>query len=378
MKNNNWEKEIIEKLDSYSTVDLDGLWERVESASETRRVTFIPWKKATWMAAAATAAAAILTLFLWNDRSEPAIDALRNEIVPTREMIAENNTYTIENTSDSDDVGTKKGSWRKSKVVAADETEIYSEEAIDLRPGTTHDEKEPAECETKEGPRQADRDSMNGPDYWRELENSMEKTARKRHVTFLADAGSALSAAGTSGGQFQAKSGSTQNDFTFLNGRPNLYNVFEAPAAVYSWTVAASTSIRAEMSITDRIGLSSGLAWTMLQGSDPYGVFRPSLQYIGIPVQVSCRLMERETWSVKAVCGPRMDHLVKGSPDIETGPWQLSVHGGLNAEYMFSRWLGLSGGIGTDVYFPADNGRKSPFASLTPVANMNLGLVFKL
>lgn len=380
MKNNNWEKEIREKLDSYSTVDLDGLWERVESATESRKIAFIPWKKAL-VATAAIAASAAIVIWSWKDRDTIAnqkddIIADNGVAVEKAESGKEYNTYTIENTSDSDDEGIIKKAQRIRKAVAVDNPVIAVAETP--QPTILYDTDEAIECETMPKTRKEEKrsDMTTGTYVWQDFEASAEKR-NKRRITLLAYGGSAISGEPSASQTLQMKSSSIC-DATSLH---NYYghssgNVFEQPATTYRWNIGTSASMRVELDLNDRFGLSSGLSWTSLEGTDSYQVFKPTLHYLGVPVWLSCRLFGQEAISVKAVGGPRIDFLVKGSPDIETGPVQLSVHGGLQAEYMFSRWFGFSAGAGADLYVKTSS--SSPFESLSPVANVNLGLLFKL
>lgn len=381
MKNNNWEKEIREKLDSYSTVDLDGLWERVESATESRKIAFIPWKKAL-VATAAIAASAAIVIWSWRDRDSIAhqmddIIADNGVAVEEAESSKEYNTYTIENTSDSDDEGIIKKAQRIRKAVAVDNPVFAVAE--EPQPTILYDTDEAIECETMPKTRKEEKrsDMTTGTYVWQDFEASAEKR-NKRRITFLAYGGSAISGEPSASQTLQMKSSSIC-DATSLHNY-NGYssgNVFEQPATTYRWNIGTSASMRVELDLNDRFGLSSGLSWTSLEGTDSYQVFKPTLHYLGVPVWLSCRLFGQEALSVKAVGGPRIDFLVKGSPDIETGPVQLSVHGGLQAEYMFSRWFGFSAGAGADLYVKT-SGSPSPFESLSPVANVNLGLLFKL
>lgn len=381
MKNNNWEKEIREKLDSYSTVDLDGLWERVESATESSKITFIPWKKAL-IATAAIAASAAIVIWSWKGRDTIAnqkddIIADNGVAVEKAESGKEYNTYTIENTSDSDDEGIIKKAQRIRKAVAVDNPVIAVAETP--QPTILYDTDEAIECETMPKTRKEEKrsDMTTGTYVWQDFEASAEKR-NKRRITFLAYGGSAISGEPSASQTLQMKSSSIC-DATSLHNY-NGYssgNVFEQPATTYRWNIGTSASMRVELDLNDRFGLSSGLSWTSLEGTDSYQVFKPTLHYLGVPVWLSCRLFGQEALSVKAVGGPRIDFLVKGSPDIETGPVQLSVHGGLQAEYMFSRWFGFSAGAGADLYVKT-SGSPSPFESLSPVANVNLGLLFKL
>lgn len=380
MKNNNWEKEIREKLDSYSTVDLDGLWERVESATESRRVAFIPWKKAL-VATAAIAASAAIVIWPWRDRDSIAhqmddIIADNGVAVEKAESSKEYNTYTIENTSDSDDEGIIKKVQRIRKAVAVDNPVFAVAE--EPQPTILYDVDDAIECEAIPETRREEKrsDMTTGTYVWQDFEASAEKR-NKRRITLLAYGGSAISGEPSASQTLQMKSSSIC-DATSLHNY-NGYssgNVFEQPATTYRWNIGTSASMRVELDLNDRFGLSSGLSWTSLEGTDSYQVFKPTLHYLGVPVWLSCRLFGQEAMSVKAVGGPRIDFLVKGSPDIETGPVQLSVHGGLQAEYMFSRWFGFSAGAGADLYFKTSS--SSPFESLSPVANVNLGLLFKL
>lgn len=380
MKNNNWEKEIREKLDSYSTVDLDGLWERVESATESRKIAFIPWKKAL-VATAAIAASAAIVIWSWKGRDTIAnqkddIIADNGVAVEKAESGKEYNTYTIENTSDSDDEGIIKKAQRIRKAVAVDNPVIAVAETP--QPTILYDTDEAIECETMPKTRKEEKrsDMTTGTYVWQNFEASAEKR-NKRRITLLAYGGSAVSGVSSAAGTLQMKSSSIC-DATSLHNY-NGYssgNVFEQPATTYRWNIGTSASMRVELDLNDRFGLSSGLSWTSLEGTDSYKVFRPTLHYLGVPVWLSYRLFGQEALSVKAVGGPRIDFLVKGCPDIETGPVQLSVHGGLQAEYMFSRWFGFSAGAGADLYFKTSS--SSPFESLSPVANVNLGLLFKL
>lgn len=380
MKNNNWEKEIREKLDSYSTVDLDGLWERVESATESRKIAFIPWKKAL-VATAAIAASAAIVIWSWRDRDSIAhqmddIIADNGVAVEKAESSKEYNTYTIENTSDSDDEGIIKKAQRIRKAVAVDNPVFAVAETP--QPTILYDTDEAIECETMPKTRKEEKrsDMTTGTYVWQDFEASAEKR-NKRSITLLAYGGSAISGEPSASQTLQMKSSSIC-DATSLHNY-NGYssgNVFEQPATTYRWNIGTSASMRVELDLNDRFGLSSGLSWTSLEGTDSYQVFKPTLHYLGVPIWLSCRLFGQEALSVKAVGGPRIDFLVKGSPDIETGPVQLSVHGGLQAEYMFSRWFGFSAGAGADLYFKTSS--SSPFESLSPVANVNLGLLFKL
>lgn len=380
MKNNNWEKEIREKLDSYSTVDLDGLWERVESATESRKIAFIPWKKAL-VATAAIAASAAIVIWSWKGRDTIAnqkdeIIANNGVAVEKAESNKEYNTYTIENTSDSDDEGIIKKAQRIRKAVAVDNPVIAVAETP--QPTILYDVDDAIECEAIPETRREEKrsDMTTGTYVWQDFEASAEKR-NKRRITFLAYGGSAISGEPSASQTLQMKSSSIC-DATSLHNY-NGYssgNVFEQPATTYRWNIGTSASMRVELDLNDRFGLSSGLSWTSLEGTDSYQVFKPTLHYLGVPVWLSCRLFGQEAMSVKAVGGPRIDFLVKGSPDIETGPVQLSVHGGLQAEYMFSRWFGFSAGAGADLYFKTSS--SSPFESLSPVANVNLGLLFKL
>lgn len=380
MKNNNWEKEIREKLDSYSTVDLDGLWERVESATESRKIAFIPWKNAL-VATAAIAASAAIVIWSWRDRDSIAhqmddIIADNGVAVEKAESGKEYNTYTIENTSDSDDEGIIKKAQRIRKAVAVDNPVIAVAETP--QPTILYDTDEAIECETMPKTRKEEKrsDMTTGTYVWQDFEASAEKR-NKRSITLLAYGGSAISGEPSASQTLQMKSSSIC-DATSLHNY-NGYssgNVFEQPATTYRWNIGTSASMRVELDLNDRFGLSSGLSWTSLEGTDSYQVFKPTLHYLGVPIWLSCRLFGQEALSVKAVGGPRIDFLVKGSPDIETGPVQLSVHGGLQAEYMFSRWFGFSAGAGADLYFKTSS--SSPFESLSPVANVNLGLLFKL
>lgn len=381
MKNNNWEKEIREKLDSYSTVDLDGLWERVESATESRKIAFIPWKKAL-VATAAIAASAAIVIWSWRDRDSIAhqmddIIADNGVAVEEAESSKEYNTYTIENTSDSDDEGIIKKAQRIRKAVAVDNPVFAVAE--EPQPTILYDVDDAIECEAIPETRREEKrsDMTTGTYVWQDFEASAEKR-NKRRITFLAYGGSAISGEPSASQTLQMKSSSIC-DATSLHNY-NGYssgNVFEQPATTYRWNIGTSASMRVELDLNDRFGLSSGLSWTSLEGTDSYQVFKPTLHYLGVPVWLSCRLFGQEALSVKAVGGPRIDFLVKGSPDIETGPVQLSVHGGLQAEYMFSRWFGFSAGAGADLYVKT-SGSPSPFESLSPVANVNLGLLFKL
>lgn len=380
MKNNNWEKEIREKLDSYSTVDLDGLWERVESATESRKIAFIPWKKAL-VATAAIAASAAIVIWSWKGRDTIAnqkdeIIADNGVAVEKAESGKEYNTYTIENTSDSDDEGIIKKAQRIRKAVAVDNPVIAVAETP--QPTILYDTDEAIECEAIPETRREEKrsDMTTGTYVWQDFEASAEKR-NKRRITLLAYGGSAISGEPSASGTLQMKSSSIC-DATSLH---NYYghssgNVFEQPATTYRWNIGTSASMRVELDLNDRFGLSSGLSWTSLEGTDSYQVFKPTLHYLGVPVWLSYRLFGQEALSVKAVGGPRIDFLVKGCPDIETGTVQLSVHGGLQAEYMFSRWFGFSAGAGADLYFKTSS--SSPFESLSPVANVNLGLLFKL
>lgn len=380
MKNNNWEKEIREKLDSYSTVDLDGLWERVESATESRKIAFIPWKKAL-VATAAIAASAAIVIWSWKGRDTIAnqkdeIIADNGVAVEKAESGKEYNTYTIENTSDSDDEGIIKKAQRIRKAVAVDNPVIAVAETP--QPTILYDTDEAIECEAIPETRREEKrsDMTTGTYVWQDFEASAEKR-NKRRITLLAYGGSAISGEPSASGTLQMKSSSIC-DATSLH---NYYghssgNVFEQPATTYRWNIGTSASMRVELDLNDRFGLSSGLSWTSLEGTDSYQVFKPTLHYLGVPVWLSYRLFGQEALSVKAVGGPRIDFLVKGCPDIETGTVQLSVHGGLQAEYMFSRWFGFSAGAGADLYVKTSS--SSPFESLSPVANVNLGLLFKL
>lgn len=380
MKNNNWEKEIREKLDSYSTVDLDGLWERVESATESRKIAFIPWKK---VLTATSAAAAIIAIVLWATISgttglSPAETIIAEQIgeMASTDSIKDDNTYTIENTSDSKDEGIIKKAQRIRKAVAVDNPVFAVAE--EPQPTILYDTDEAIECETMPKTRKEEKrsDMTTGTYVWQDFEASAEKR-NKRRITFLAYGGSAISGEPSASQTLQMKSSSIC-DATSLHNY-NGYssgNVFEQPATTYRWNIGTSASMRVELDLNDRFGLSSGLSWTSLEGTDSYQVFKPTLHYLGVPVWLSCRLFGQKALSVKAVGGPRIDFLVKGSPDIETGPVQLSVHGGLQAEYMFSRWFGFSAGAGADLYFKTSS--SSPFESLSPVANVNLGLLFKL
>ena len=380
MKNNNWEKEIREKLDSYSTVDLDGLWERVESATESRKIAFIPWKKAL-VATAAIAASAAIVIWSWKGRDTIAnqkddIIADNGVAVEKAESGKEYNTYTIENTSDSENEGIIKKVQRIRKAVAVDNPVFAVAE--EPQPTILYDTDEAIECETMPKTRKEEKrsDMTTGTYVWQDFEASAEKR-NKRRITLLAYGGSAISGEPSASQTLQMKSSSIC-DATSLH---NYYghssgNVFEQPATTYRWNIGTSASMRVELDLNDRFGLSSGLSWTSLEGTDSYQVFNPTLHYLGVPVWLSCRLFGQEAISVKAVGGPRIDFLVKGSPDIETGPVQLSVHGGLQAEYMFSRWFGFSAGAGADLYVKTSS--SSPFESLSPVANVNLGLLFKL
>lgn len=380
MKNNNWEKEIREKLDSYSTVDLDGMWERVESATESRKIAFIPWKKAL-VATAAIAASAAIVIWPWRDRDSIAhqmddIIADNGVAVEKAESSKEYNTYTIENTSDSENEGIIKKVQRIRKAVAVDNPVFAVAE--EPQPTILYDVDDAIECEAIPETRREEKrsDMTTGTYVWQDFEASAEKR-NKRRITFLAYGGSAISGEPSASQTLQMKSSSIC-DATSLHNY-NGYssgNVFEQPATTYRWNIGTSASMRVELDLNDRFGLSSGLSWTSLEGTDSYQVFKPTLHYLGVPIWLSCRLFGQETMSVKAVGGPRIDFLVKGSPDIETGPVQLSVHGGLQAEYMFSRWFGFSAGAGADLYFKTSS--SSPFESLSPVANVNLGLLFKL
>lgn len=381
MKNNNWEKEIREKLDSYSTVDLDGLWERVESATESSKITFIPWKKAL---IATSAAAAILAIVLWSTIHGASVSSPMETVIAeyssgreSTESDIETNTYTIENTSDSENEGIIKKVQRIRKAVAVDNPVIAVAETP--QPTILYDTDEAIECETMPKTRKEEKrsDMTTGTYVWQDFEASAEKR-NKRKITLLAYGGSAISGDPSASQALQMKSSSIC-DATSLH---NYYghssgNVFEQPATTYRWNIGTSASMRVELDLNDRFGLSGGLSWTSLEGTDSYQVFKPTLHYLGVPVWLSCRLFGQEAMSVKAVGGPRIDFLVKGSPDIETGPVQLSVHGGLQAEYMFSRWFGFSAGAGADLYVKT-SGSPSPFESLSPVANVNLGLLFKL
>lgn len=390
MNSNNWEEEIREKLGSYSTVDLDGLWERVESAAGSRKPAFILWNK-VMVSMASIAAAAIITLFLWHGGDSPDREMVQDGLTPwytaelkadKDESINEKQTYTIENASSPVENGAATREQRgKPAVAEAISVDVAGadEPRLDLfQNAAEHVEQEPMAGRGSEEPEYS---NMAFEKTWQEFEKTIEKTRKKRRVTLYADGGSAVTSASNTAPAIRLKSGMTLlnsiNSFSFLNSTPYRKNIFEAPASNYSWTVSARSTLRIEMGLTDRLGLSSGVSWTLLQGTDDFKVFRPTLQYIGVPIYLSAGLVEYGPLAVKAVCGPRLDILIKGNEDIVTGPMLLSAHGGLQAVYMFNRNLGLSAGGGADLYFPT-SGIKSPFASATPVANVDFGLLFRM
>lgn len=392
MNSNNWEEEIREKLGSYSTVDLDGMWERVESAGAPRRIAFIPWRTAVWTAAATTAAAAIITLFIWHGGDSPNREMVQDGLTPRYtaelkadkdESVNEKQTYTIENTSSPVESGAATREQRgKPAVAEAISVDVAGadEPRLDLLQDAA-EHVEIVEHEQMTGRGSEDPGYNNAFETWQEFERTIEKTRQKRRVTLLADGGSAVTSASNTAPTIRMKSGMTLlnsvNSFSILNSTPSRKSIFNAPASNYSWTVSARSTLRIEMELTDRLGLSSGVSWTLLQGTDDFKVFRPTLQYVGVPVYLSAGLVEYGPVEIKAVCGPRLDFLVKGNEDIVTGPVLLSAHGGLQAVYMINRNLGLSAGGGVDLFFPT-SGIKSPFASATPVANVNFGLLFMM
>lgn len=152
--------------------------------------------------------------------------------------------------------------------------------------------------------------------------------------------------------------------------------------------------------LNDRIGLESGLTYTLLlsdikKGSENhYYTGRQSLHYIGIPLQVKYRAFSWKQLDLYTSAGVLMENRISGKiekkyvinnkineterEDISSKPFQLSANIGVGLHYRLVSIVGIYAEPGLSYYFDDNSDVRTIYKEKPFNFNFNLGLRFTL
>lgn len=136
----------------------------------------------------------------------------------------------------------------------------------------------------------------------------------------------------------------------------------------------------------DRLSLESGLTYNILKSEFTYtgastDEVLQTLNYVGVPLQFSCRLFDAGNFSFYAAAGGLAEKMIRGtsksgveSESIAIKPLQFSVDASLGAEYRIGERLSIYAEPEVSRYFDNGSGVKSYYTDRPVSFNLNIGL----
>lgn len=431
-----WLQDIPGKIEGFSDVNLDGLWDGIEQGLDSqKKVVPLPFmhryaKAVAGAAAFITVAAAALAIFVLPDKNAPKFDRV-DAVTP---VVAQNDNAepeSIEEQLQGSSLPLASAYVPSAQVPSGKGTRSFSNPSLATTDHeSAHEEARMMVGETAGGPdiatgsetglaslyskqveyqameadndkvnpsktiSQADEQSHHDEDYWAALENE-QRMADANYTRSFQRRRFSLSAGGSYGVETGAMISSgdyaTQpvqapvmtKDATILMFSPDdmkAVKTVDNSVGDYDWSVASSLGAILSWypSSLLPVSLSSGLMYTRLDGTSKTDSMHQNAGYLGIPLRVNYSFLNKDRMNLSASAGGRLDYCINTPDHAEINKIQSSAYVGLSADYMFSKNIGLRFGLGSDIYFVGRDKEKSPFQKTTPVGSASAAILIAL
>lgn len=427
----NWQKDIHDRLGSYEKDAPEGLWEGISrelpKLNDGDMLTHKPQRKAAfrmWRVAGVAAAASVALVigysFLGNDTKDniniptnttkhPNILAsnkkpLGNE--PTG-VNADQTTHSADNLLSEQPTLASALTEQPTLASASTETDVkeISSKEEDSKKEENGKENEQAEVkpEKREDSRvlpKSQNDALLAYNDLTERRGSADVSSRWS-VSTGAMGGLGASGTTTAYGDYLVLScpgGADTKDSPMLD--MNTVNRDVEQKTEYDHHLPIRIGLSVAYALTDRLSISSGLTYTRL-ASDIKDASRESkyigeqrLHYVGIPVNVSYKVVSSRWISLYGTAGVLAEKCVSGTTDegyvenntmkytntqdISSKPLQMSVNAGVGIQFDFIDNVGIYAEPGLSYYFDDGSALQTIYKEKPLNFNLNVGVRFKL
>lgn len=433
----NWQKDIHDRLGSYEKDAPEGLWEGISrelpKLNDGDMLTHKPQRKAAfrmWRVAGVAAAASVALVIGYNFLGNSAKDNINIATNTTKHpnmlasnkkplgneptgVCAEQATHSEDNLLAEQPTLAKASMEQSTLANASTETdvkEISSKEENSSKEEDSKKEengKENEQAEVKPEKREDSRvlpksqnDALLAYNDLTERRGSADASSRWT-VSTGAMGGLGASGTTTAYGDYLVLScpgGADTKDSPMLD--MNTVNRDVEQKTEYDHHLPIRIGLSVAYALTDRLSISSGLTYTRL-ASDIKDASRESkyigeqrLHYVGIPVNVSYKVVSSRWISLYGTAGVLAEKCVSGTTDegyvenntmkytnthnISSKPLQMSVNAGVGIQFDFIDNVGIYAEPGLSYYFDDGSALQTIYKEKPLNFNLNVGVRFKL
>lgn len=422
----NWQKDIHDRLGSYEKDAPEGLWEgisrRMPKLNDGVMLTHKPQRTAMfrmWRVAGVAAAASVALVigynFLGNDTKDNINLATNTTKHPN--MLASNKkslgneptgvcadqaTHSADDLLSEQPVLASASTEQPTLASASTETNVK-----EISSKEENSKKENGQAEVKPEKREANRMLRKNQDDALLAFNDMterrgdEDAPSRWSVSTGAMGGLGASGTTTAYGDYLVLScpgGADTKDSPMLD--MSSVNRDVETKTEYEHHLPIRIGLSVAYALTDRLSISSGLTYTRLS-SDIKDASRESkyigeqrLHYVGIPVNVSYKVVSSRWISLYGTAGVLAEKCVSGTTDegyvenntmkytnthnISSKPLQMSVNAGVGIQFDFIDNVGIYAEPGLSYYFDDGSALQTIYKEKPLNFNLNVGVRFKL
>lgn len=432
----NWQKDIHDRLGSYEKDAPEGLWEGISrelpKLNDGDMLTHKPQRKAAfrmWRVAGVAAAASVALVIGYNFLGNSAKDNINIATNTTKHpnmlasnkkplgneptgVCAEQATHSEDNllaeqptlAKASMEQSTLANASTEQPTLANASTETDVKEISSKEIGSKEENKQ---TETKSAKREDSYVLPHNPDNNLLAFNDMkerrgdEDAPSRWSVSTGAMGGLGASGTTTAYGDYLVLScpgGADTKDSPMLD--MNTVNRDVEQKTEYDHHLPIRIGLSVAYALTDRLSISSGLTYTRL-ASDIKDASRESkyigeqrLHYVGIPVNVSYKVVSSRWISLYGTAGVLAEKCVSGTTDegyvenntmkytnthdISSKPLQMSVNAGVGIQFDFIDNVGIYAEPGLSYYFDDGSALQTIYKEKPLNFNLNVGVRFKL
>lgn len=402
-----WLDDIQERMQGFETEEPAGLWEQIEAQmpKEAKKKRLIPlpvWKNVARVAAVAalvTMAGAVGIRLIQSDTPQPTAFSQENRSSLQNTETAEPIPQPVAQKTELA-IATPKRAYIPAVSLAENETGATLQTETTAETAHTEEQEEPvSRTEVRELP-----ESLPTPANDLPTEEPKEKTHWKGSLAMSAygagGLGNTTSITHTSDkGMFSAANADvTWADEPLLGIM--LFNRGQATERKLRHHIPIRAGINATYWFHPYVGIETGVAYACLlsdseDGSkDNYIATRQTLHYIGIPLNLKCKIYSWRGLDVYASLGGLAEKCVAGNTKteyvlakktqrtemekIEDKPWQFSANLSAGLQYNFAPWAGVYIEPGCSYYFDDRSTLQTIHKERPWNFNLNMGVRFAI
>jgi hypothetical protein len=395
--NEQWIQDMRQKMADYQRPAPEVSWEEMDRAltANDARKTRSLWLRNMAAAAAVLLVAGVGYLTLMRNVSEPKQPAVANVDTPQQPMgndidksqdiheqslplpdeaplrqLAQTISRTL--TGSSSNIQSKQDA--DSVVLAENITAVNMSSADTVNTATKTDEKRPQTVEEKGMPSEQTRRIVYPTDQQQGSFRNNRLTAKVYYSNPMGDKSSSQSFSQNKGMPINQDPGIDWGDFS-PNG-PDEQTTQIEQRVHHRLPVRFGFSLRYQ--INNRWSVESGLSYTHLSSEittiedKVTTVTEQRLNYIGIPLNVGYDLWQKRHFGLYVMAGGMIEKC------LDANPWQLSVNGGVGAEYKVTNSFGFYVEPGLGYYFNDGSDIPTIYKDRPLNFNLSIGLRFHL